>query len=124
LTGTPGLLAMRSLVILVILFAAHAARADQCELVTEAQAENALVIIRRDPRFATFCEPCREKAPQAKIARTVEVRKNHSGFTLYINAKPVDLAYTYYPATKEQFRNLAMAVGCEVESVSETITIK
>ena len=107
-----------------ILFAtAHAARADQCELVTEAQAETAKLIIKgAESTFVSFCEPCRDKAASIARASSVEVRKDHDKFSLYLNGKPVDLAYTYFPLPRRQFRNLAIAVGCAVEGVSETIT--
>lgn len=110
------------LVAALVAAAGRLALADQCEIVTEAQAQNARrIVMNAQSTFAAFCEPCGDRAATLDRATTIEVRKLYSGFALYLSGKPVDLAYTFVPLPSHRFRNLAIAVGCAVEGVSETI---
>ncbi len=102
-----------------------AARADQCELVTRDQAEQAAKIVRDSPGrvVAAFCAPCGDASPTRLSKQTVEVKKSGSDFALFINGKEVDLAYIYYPVGNDKYRDLAMATTCAVQQVPELVTM-
>ena len=110
--------------VLSLVTGARVVHADQCELVTEAQAEAAKSVIQANPTIAFYCEPCGEKTAQAVTVQSIGVRPHRSGFVLAINGKPIDLAYTYFAVSQIKLRNLAMAAGCPVTGVSELIDAK
>ena len=107
--------------VFALVIGARTVRADQCELVTEAQAEAAKLLIKANDRIAFYCEPCGEKAAQAAVVQRIAVGPHRSGFVVVINGKSIDLAYTYVAVPQGKLRNLAMAAGCPVTGVSEFI---
>jgi hypothetical protein len=100
------------------------ARADQCEFVTQQQAEAARDVLRKAPTVADFCSPCGDKAPTKHPVKSLAIHNHDGFFQLAINGKEVDLAYTYYPVGDDSYRNLAMAAKCKVVEVPEQITVK
>src|SRR5258705_9182302 len=99
---------------------AGAASADQCAIVTEAQAKHAIELISATDRtFLSYCAPCHDKEIKTDVAKSLGIKKSRIGLSLTINGQIEDLAYTYYALRDGRFRNLALAVGCEAESVPE-----
>jgi hypothetical protein len=100
---------------------ARTVRADQCELVTETQAEAAKLVIKAKDRIAFYCEPCGEKTAQSVAVHSIAVAPHRGGFVVAVNGKSIDLAYTYFAVPQGRLRNLAMTAGCPVTGVSEFI---
>jgi len=116
---------MRQLVIVAAAAAAltigsRAASADQCAIITEAQATKAIELIKRtDGTFLAYCAPCHDKEIKKDVARSVAVKHTKIGPSLTINGKLEDIAYIYYALSDGRFRNLGMAAGCDAQDVPE-----
>jgi hypothetical protein len=109
------------------LLVAGAARADQCQLVTKAQATKAEAVLKKSTEAVSWCKPCSEKAPGKPYSiKTIKVGTEKGApaglFGLWINGKMVDLAYTYVrKGPKEDFKNVAKEAGCKTKDVDPVI---
>jgi hypothetical protein len=116
---------MRQLVIVAAAAAAlaigsRAASADQCAIITDAQATKAKELIKAtDGTFLSYCAPCHDKEIKTDHARSLSIRHGKIGPSLWINDKLEDIAYIYYALPDGRFRNLGIAAGCAPESVPE-----
>lgn len=88
--------------------------ADQCAYVSQEIADNAMKILQKTDNYIDFCALCEDSFPIKIDIKSVEYKKvkDHDLYELYINDKPIDLAYTYI-----QDINLGVKLKC-----SETLT--
>ena len=109
------------------------ARADQCAWIDEATATKAKTLLKRvddrgriAPFVIEFCEPCGDKAPGIPAeAKAVEIRTPEAGYReLYVNGKPVDLAYLFVKTDATTYRNMAALAGCPATGVSPSLSIE
>jgi hypothetical protein len=112
---------MKKLVlVLAAVLAPSFAFADQCQVVTHAQALKAIKILNSANQVQKLCEPCGESLPQEVRPYSVDLQTFnglHSGqYSVAINGAAIDLAYTYVNGM-----NLAMLVGCKAQGVSDTL---
>lgn len=104
----------------------NVAFADQCGLITKAQAEAAVRLLLNAKKIEQLCEPCGETKPKTlHINENLGMSENkyfydsvHSKFmwVVTVNRQSIDLAYTYVDGV-----NLARLVGCKATGVSTTI---
>lgn len=115
---------MRTICSLVMLLSIPAL-ADQCAWVKKAQAVRAAALLK-ERRVVEWCEPCGDAHPvktAVQTVRTVTVeRTNDPAFhEVFVNGKPVDLAYLFVEL-RGAFRNVAGEVGCPAHDVSKQVT--
>lgn len=116
-------------VLLSAWLSAMTAKADQCQVVTQAQADAAVSILRASEQMLEFCEPCGDVSPSvsALVPGEISVRAwngNNANATFYevtVNGRAVDLAYVFVPGQNGYFDNLAQRVGCTTVGVSERL---
>lgn len=111
---------MRTLlaVVAAALLAPAIARADQCAIVDKKVAADALALAKASGTALEMCEPCGDKAPGKTFATSAIASR---GTELVLGSKTLDLAYTYVKSGPKEWRNLALASGCEAVGVSEYI---
>jgi hypothetical protein len=117
---------MKKILLLTLSILSTTAFADQCQLVSGTMAKRATLLIQNGSEIASLCQPCGEKisSAQVSVARSV---KSAIGYyanleLVLINGKNVDLAYTYVKVAPNKFINVAKAIGCKAEGVSEVIS--
>jgi hypothetical protein len=94
------------------------AHADQCAVVDKKVAADALALAKSSGTALEMCEPCGDKAPGKAFATSGITSK---GDRLVLGTKTIDLAYTYVKTGPKEWKNLATAVGCAAEGVSEYV---
>lgn len=100
------------------------AYADQCAVLDEATAARAVDALRRHPDIVSFCEPCGEVAPGVPDRVTnVAARHTGGGFEVWVDGRPVDLAYTYARTSSHRYENLAALAACPTTGVSPSLAI-
>ncbi len=137
---------MKALALLVVL-AAGLARADQCEVVSPAQADAAVKLLKKGVKFVEYCEPCGDAQPgEPQTVDTVEVkpweeagsaggRAEAEGRSIgsdppqqlvWVNGKEEDLAYVFIHKAfgDSHYLNLAVLAKCPVEQVSREIDVE
>ena len=102
-----------------------AAQADQCAAVSKEKAREAVEHVPAGATWASYCEPCGDKAPvlhkssAGAVARTSSIQ---GLWEVAIDGKAVDLAYVYVSRPKDdKLVNLAALAGCETTGVSRAI---
>lgn len=119
---------------LLLLFVAGAARADQYSYVTVQQATQALQAIVGQEVVHAFCAPCDDPISQPVRVQQVEIgriwdgtsarpyraRDGETFWQVYVNGEPVDLAYLYV-RDGERWRNLALRLGLPASDVPEDL---
>ncbi len=102
------------------------ARADQCQWVTDAQAQKAQAILTRAPKYIEFCEPCGDAAPGIpQRAQSVNIATPEADYReLSVNGNPIDLAYVFVKTSDTQYQNLALLAGCPATGVSPSLAIE
>jgi hypothetical protein len=137
------------LVVAVVMGTVRIAGADQCQVVTKKQANDAVgVLSTGTDDYLSYCEPCKDPRPTAasiktvrvdevrssgetKYKRAVEAKPVKGGYTVYVNDVAVDVAYVYYHQRRGQddvgpytvYSNIAKLVGCSTTGVTENITV-
>lgn len=114
---------------LVALLSAGLARADQCEVVTPAQATAALQQLKLYVKFVEYCEPCGDAKPSApQQVETAEVRtwSERPLQTVVVNGKEEDLAYMFVQKSlgDSHYLNLAVLAKCPAEGTSREIDVE
>jgi hypothetical protein len=109
------------------LWTAALARADQCEVVTPAQAQAALAALPHGVRYFEFCEPCGDPHP-GEIRVVGHARKKPwsepPDQVIEIDGQEIDLAYVFVAdalTSATKFVNLAWLAHCPAEGVSHLI---
>ena len=116
---------MKKMILIALALSSTVAFADQCELVSKTMAKRATLLLQNGAEIASVCEPCGEKISSAKVSvvRSIKVVNgiyaNLQG--ILINGKGQDLAYTFVKVAPNRFVNVAKAIGCKAENVSEII---
>ncbi|HXW68330.1 MAG TPA: hypothetical protein VEJ88_01880 [Dissulfurispiraceae bacterium] len=124
----------------IILFAAlvltfQPAFADQRAYVEKRDGERALALVKETKAVRFYCAPCREQTSVLERVESAEIRYvgTVKGFNdpisgspiqfwqLYINGKPVNLAYTYILQDRK-WQNLAIRLSLPVEDVEEFLS--
>jgi hypothetical protein len=113
---------------LVVVLSAGIARADQCEVVTPAQAKAAVQLLKRDVKFVEYCEPCGEKQPSApQQVDTVKLTpwSEPPQQTVVVNGKEEDLAYLFVQKSlgDSHYLNVAVLAKCPAEGISREIDV-
>lgn len=108
-----------------ILFAAAAlygapavAHADQCAIVDPAIATRAAELAKKSDAMIEYCEPCGDKQPVLPRQLT---SVNANSKVVWLNGRPVDLAYVFIHTTGDDYQNLGLAAGCSAQRVSKSI---
>ncbi|MEZ4364264.1 MAG: hypothetical protein R3B48_29080 [Kofleriaceae bacterium] len=101
------------------------ARADQCAFLPDRamadRAGNAL----RGSMMVSFCEPCDDVAPGVpEPVGRVEVVRSGAGWSVEVDGRELDLAYTFVRISADSFANLAMLAGCPAQAVSPSLKIE
>jgi hypothetical protein len=98
----------------------NSAHADQCQIISKAQALAAVERINIGDSVQHWCEPCDEEESKTVAVTEIEVRSGKSGWQVSINGKSIDLAYTFVKSASEDFAyvNLALLANCPASDVS------
>lgn len=117
---------MKKLILIALALSSTVAFADQCELVTPTMAKRAALLLQNGSEIATVCEPCGEKISSSKVSVVRSVKVVNGIYAnlqqVLINGNGEDLAYTFIKVAPNRFVNVAKAIGCKAESVSESIS--
>jgi hypothetical protein len=113
---------------LLALLSAGIARADQCEVVTMAQAKAAAQLLVKGVKFVEYCEPCGDKQPSApKAVDTVETKpwSEPPLQTVLVNGKEEDLAYLFIQKSlgDSHYLNVATLAKCPADGISREIDL-
>jgi hypothetical protein len=118
----------RRLAALASMLLASSARADQCAVLSLVQAAKAIQVLQKGLAYATFCEPCHERAPApASRIRSVELSDfSEPGLKeISVNGEATDLAYLFvedHPGSG-LYTNAAALAGCPASDVSATLRL-
>ncbi len=115
---------MRTWLVVGVLAVSTSVWADQCAVITPAQAKAALRVIRKGTQFFEFCEPCGDnQVPEPRVVASVKVAPfDEKTKQLLVNDHEVDLAYLYVQTKgATTFTNVAHLVKCKAEGVTQTI---
>lgn len=96
--------------------------ADQCSTLPNDKAIHAKKLISKFIKsneiavIDIFCEACMDTTPKALVAENVELKNFQvKGYQeIYLNDKPIDLAYTYING-----ENIANLIGCKTIGVEK-----
>ncbi len=117
---------MKKIGLMIMLVLSTSAFADQCQLVSSTMAKRATILIQNGSEIASLCQPCGEKIASAKISVARSVKSASADYgnlqEVSINGKGVDLAYTYLKVAPNKYVNVAKAIGCKADDVSEVIS--
>lgn len=102
------------LVFIGLLFISNNAAADQCVYIDEKTRDAAYEMLKTTDVYTDFCAPCQDAEPIEKKVDKLEYKKvdymenDEQFYKIYINDKPIDLAYVYING-----RNLGMQTSCK-----------
>lgn len=117
---------MKKIISVILLSCSFSALADQCQLITAAQAKQAALLMQKGSEVVSLCEPCGEKAASAKISVVSSAKAKDADYQKYqevlVNGKSVDLAYTFVKVAPNKYVNVSKVVGCDSHGVSEKIS--
>ena len=96
------------------------AMADQCQAVSQAEAERAALLLQKNAVITDYCEPCNEggaKVSKVSVVNKVKLETIKLGNQYYtevkVNGKSVDLAYLFVQVAPNRSVNVAKAINCE-----------
>lgn len=74
----------------------------------------------------SYCAPYGEKTPEPVQIQTVTVQPFDADalFTIAVNEKEIDLAYSYIPTANNRYTSLASLVGCPTRNTPHIIKEK
>jgi hypothetical protein len=103
-----------------------AARADQCAAIPQATAGQAVKYLAPGAKWASFCEPCGDRAPEVHtITRSAAIVPTSTPalVQIRIDGQSVDLAYVFVKARPADpvWTNVAKLAKCPTTGVSRTI---
>jgi hypothetical protein len=106
-----------------------AAFADQCALVSKAQAVAALNNLRVGQTIYRLCEPCGERTPKPMVIRSLAITSSSTpdSWSVRVNGEEIDLAYVYIDYNKAETRqrvNLAVASVCPARNISPVLSVR
>jgi hypothetical protein len=116
----------KTMMIALVALTSASAFADQCAYISGTMAKRADLLLQNNAEVATLCEPCGETKDMAKVAVVRKANKASADYQKYqkvvVNGKEVDLAYTFLKVAPNKYVNVAKAIGCPAEGVSETLS--
>lgn len=106
----------------------RSAFADQCQVVTAAQAAAAVIHLRPGRPFIELCEPCGQHfnpmAPNVqRVAGAFDVPEASGMHHVSVNGRDIDLAYVFVRGRGGSFTNLARLSGCDASGISEQLVV-
>lgn len=97
------------------------AAADQAEWVPRPVADREAALLRERSEVIVYCAPCTDQSSvRVRYAAVRVVQVTEDGFEVEIDGEPIDAAYTYVEIGGV-FRNLARAVGYDVDDVPDVL---
>lgn len=115
---------MKALLFTVATLFSITAMADQCQMVSRAEAERALLLIQPGSTVSTFCELCGDTKPtRTEVVSSVSAAITDGTSVVSINGESVDLAYLYLKVAPNKKVNVALAVGCETLDASTVSSV-
>jgi hypothetical protein len=113
-------------IILVMIFTlalTMTAFADQAAYITEKQAKKAAKFLKKKGKIKHFCAPCNDESVRFEEIETIEaVATGYQNFwEVKVNGKGIDLAYVYYEAKKDKWKNVAMKLKIDVSDVPKIL---
>jgi hypothetical protein len=108
------------------LVSARIASADQCQRVDGNTAMRALQLLHDHPLIVSYCEPCNDRVPgEQRPAGFVHTERDVTGaYSVVVDRREIDLAYTYVMTGWDRWENLAVLTGCPVSGVTPTIALR
>lgn len=116
---------MRTWLVVAAVAVSTSVWADQCAVITPAQAKTALKVLRKGTKYFEFCEPCGDnQVPEPRVVASVKVTPfDEKDKQVLLNDREVDLAYVYVQTKgATAFTNVAHLVNCKAEGVSQSIS--
>lgn len=112
-----------ALALILTVFAATAALADQAAWITKAQAEKAVALLKDKKQIRHYCNPCTDKGDKVEDVDTVDLAKieDEDFWEVKINGEGVDLAYVYYLDKKGRWKNVATELKIKVSDVPKEL---
>jgi hypothetical protein len=116
---------MKALLAIFALVIPATAYADQCELVDDTVATNAIAAMHGHPKVVEFCEPCGDKAPGVPhaIEHVAKQRGTDGEYSVTLDKREVDLAYEYVQTAPSKYENIALLAGCPTSGVEPSLIV-
>jgi hypothetical protein len=116
---------MKALLVLPFLVVPAIAHADQCELVPDQIATRAIAVMAGHPNVISYCEPCGDKAPGEphRIDHLAKQRGLDGSYSVTLDKREVDLAYTYVQTAPSKYENVAALTECPTSGVSPSLDV-
>ena len=114
------------LAVCLILVFSMTAFADQAAIITKAEAEKAVALLKGKKQIKHYCAPCGDKSIETEDIQTVEILKSDyhdpwqkeiDYWEVKINGKDVDLAYIYFELKKGKWKNVAIELDIVLSGV-------
>jgi hypothetical protein len=100
-------------------------QADQCQLTEVEPMAKVLNHIKPNSVYVEFCEPCGDKdffSREQQTVKSITVEQDADYWSLKLNGKEVDLAYTFVKNKEGSFINLSKLAECPSSDVSVGFT--
>ncbi|WP_020560733.1 hypothetical protein [Thiofilum flexile] len=111
--------------LITVALSAPTLQADQCQLIEPEQMARALDYIKPNSTYIEFCEPCGDKdffSQKPQVVKSLAVVASESGgetyWSLKLNNKEVDLAYTFIRKADGSYINVSKLADCPSSDVS------
>jgi hypothetical protein len=116
---------MKALLAIFALVIPATAYADQCELVDDTVATNAIAAMHGHPTVVEYCEPCGDKAPGVPhaIEHVAKQRGTDGEYSVTLDKREVDLAYEYVQTAPSKYENIALLAGCPTSGVEPSLIV-
>jgi hypothetical protein len=110
--------------ILLSVFLAISAFADQAAYITKEQAQKAAAFLKDKKQIRHYCAPCDDKGDRVEDISTVEavaVTDSKPYWEVKVNGEGIDLAYVYFRDKKGKWKNLAKEMKVKVDDVPKSL---
>lgn len=116
---------MKVLLAIFALVIPATAYADQCELVDDTVATNAIAAMHGHPKVVEYCEPCGDQAPGIPhtIEHVAKQRGTDGEYSVTLDKREVDLAYEYVQTAPSKYENIALLAGCPTSGVRPSLIV-
>ena len=98
--------------------------ADQAAYITKEEAQKTAEFLKTKTQIKHFCAPCDDKTIKTEDISTVEAVPTNTEdyWEVKVNGEGIDLAYVYFQTKSGKWKNLAMEMDIEVDSVPKFLT--
>ena len=115
---------MKALLVSILIAIPSLARADQCELVDDKVATEAIAHLHAGVKVVEYCEPCGDKAPgEPHVIDHIAKTTSEGYYAVTLDKREVDLAYEYVQIAPSHYENVARLAGCATSGVSASLTV-